>query len=483
MAEKTRRFNEAAIQLDQSAEPGGCEDEAKEQRHYKATIRVSPEHERDHGQLPASSPELSSFADWKVAAEEMVSINWPKFLDCRRKLRRGEPGCPGWKELFDAVPELLGSCLSGTCAQRVWWDSADHQMVSFPWESLIGQSAFSFVRGTPPAVVAPRLPLQGPLRLAFIHDPADTDPVLISGLGNIPGIEIVTMTKDPRQALRRAALENFELVHLVTDAGISLSSEGILYLKREVLPAGASLARTSLQSAGRAATFSLAGAATASLLGAASFVMPILPSLTAAIWSMVNAEFGVQTCTPSELAEMFRGSRVTLLSLSPKKSALTRIDIGENRIFPSVFQSFAAFSKATVDLPSTLVPLGRLPAEEIGRFWPAFYGSLAKTNSLEESLAAARASDVIPAALFFRHRLRRQFVPKVPSASVPEAFEPQRIAVELAASRNFMAQIREIEARYDPSASKVTESDAFTKELERHKQLEDQLKTWTLPEA
>jgi hypothetical protein len=134
-------------------------------------------------------------------------------------------------------------------------------------------------------------------------------------------------------------------------------------------------------------------------------------------------------------------------------------------------------------MPSTLVPLGRLRKEEIGRFWPTFYSSLAKTNNLEQSLAAARGSDRIPTALFFRHRLRRQFVPLAADTGVSQAVEPQRIAVELTASKNFMEQIREIEARYDPAASNITESDAFTKELERHKQLEDQLKRWTLPEA
>ena len=68
-------------------------------------------------------------------------------------------------------------------------------------------------------------------------------------------------------------------------------------------------------------------------------------------------------------------------------------------------------------------------------------------------------------------------------AGVSKAVQPQRIAVELVAGQNFMDQIREIEARYDPTASNITESDAFTKELERHKLLEDQLKTWTMPEA
>jgi hypothetical protein len=96
--------------------------------------------------------------------------------------------------------------------------------------------------------------------------------------------------------------------------------------------------------------------------------------------------------------------------------------------------------------------------------------------AVSPSRAAARARETIPAALFLRHQLQRQFVPMAASTGVSKVFEPQRIAVELTASRNFMAHIREIEAKYDPTDSKITESDAFTKELERHKQLEEKLK-------
>jgi len=491
MPEIAVRFKEASIHLERLGEPIREDDgdaDSDEKREYTVNISISPEFE-GHYETPSSpDPPSPTPAEWVIASTETVSVNWRLFRDCRRQIRRGgQVERVSWESLFNEASNIFRACLRGERAERIWWSSSDHQIVSFPWESLIVPDNFRFVRGTPPPVIAPRLPVTKPLRLAFIHDPADTNQPLIAALACVKDVEIVRMTGDPMAALRQAACENFELVHIVANAGVSLAQEGILYLRKERRLAGSSLAHSIVASPPRSELATVAAKAvvgTAALFGA--FSGPLVASagglLAKALYSLVDTEIGVQTCTPGELAQIVRGSRVTLVSLSPQKSAVTAAEKLIDRLLPSVFHSFAAFGSAPAALPTMLLPVGRVPDQQVSLFWPAFYSALAQTNDIELSVRQARAvSGPLPAALFLRHRLRRQFVRSASATAGNIADQPQLIASELAASRAYIERIREIESNYGTDAG-ITGSGAIHRELERHKELESKLRVWTSPE-
>lgn len=145
---------------------------------------------------------------------------------------------PGLLELFTTPAATLP-----VGEYRIWWDCESALLSTLPWELAFESapdSRFHFVRGAPLENPRSIVPHYGPLRLAVIGQPKDSDWTetlwnpLQAQAGN--DLEVKVFDTDshegsPGLALRQAISEGYELVHLVAAGRVSSSYDGILFLK------------------------------------------------------------------------------------------------------------------------------------------------------------------------------------------------------------------------------------------------------------
>ena len=210
-------------------------------------------------------------------------------------------------------PPMLSALdsIRNSSVRRIWWASEAPELDEMPWElmfqGLSMPSSANFVRGFPPATSPPILPLSGPLRILWTDWP--TTPQWMRDLfthpDHPPGIEYRRFTGPLRLALREAASSGIELLHCCADGGVSLSFDGTLR-------------------------------------------------------DPMSNDF----ISASEIAEGLKGSRVSVLGLTPPEMA--------SGPAKGSYRAFASIGTSRFPLPSIIAPLGPCSYES-SQFWLAFY--------------------------------------------------------------------------------------------------------------
>lgn len=378
----------------------------------------------------------------------------------------------GLKELFSGKLHLTERSL------RVWLHCSPPELADLPWELLACElrqkekTRFSFVRGLPSESV-PKVPVTGKLRLAFIHDPKETPVALIRAIEGLrTTLDVVEMHEPPRQALKRAASEGFELVHLVTDGAVSLGHGGLLYLR---------------ESSAEASTDTSLGVVTRRFyrlaLDYADVFRHLVKEQRLIEWNnKLIDKLDIETCSAEDLGSILRGSRVTLLSFSTPKTDDADPGRFDGSLLPTVYSAFASLGNSSL-LPNVVAPLGACDDQTLEAFWSSFYSQLMKPTrptergvmpsfSLEEAMAVGlEAAPTALLALFLRQRLGREFTNSIFEIG-GEAEEPTRVNAKLQVERNLIEWLRAIDSNYMDIESKVSETPLVQAEAERQTRLE-----------
>ncbi|WP_437758215.1 hypothetical protein [Sorangium sp. So ce1389] len=354
----------------------------------------------------APPPEIGGLP---LIGHEEIAVTWPRYDEYLWAFHGGERALlPVWGRIFRQLSGGLRALLllkpQASHRLRIWWSIDAPGLEDLPWERIWLRRyrpwKFSMVRGSP-GRSAPPLPLSPgqPLRVAVI-DPASGAPdalwEALTDLGS--GIEVVPIEQDdPHKAISEAIRAEVEVVHVVADGVAPLELEGLL-------------------------------------------------------------EFSGKRLSPKELAGMVRGSRITIVSLTPpEEPRIGRLGV------PTVFRAFARFGHDSGEGPTIASQLGPMPRLAFRHFWRAFYERLAEALDVEDALmCAARRPLIMPVVLFLRHRFGRQFSrqgegmrrsPTWPthgssqtSADVP--LTPAQVLADLSVSRDLLDTLGRLDARY-----------------------------------
>jgi hypothetical protein len=371
--------------------------------------------------------------DLPLRGGAQLRMSWERYQDYLACFYEGEKGPQEMRvrmrravssDLLPFVDELVAS--PQPC--NVWWGSDCTELDDMPWELLFSPEGglppppnFTFVRGLPPETPPPILPLTGPLRLLWSDTP--WVPPWMRGLFTqqaLPGVQTIAHTGPVREALRRAADEGIELVHLCADGVVSLAYEGLLYLHGDARP----------------------------------------------------------ELSAHEISHALRGSRVCVLSLTEENYAHPDLmDVGGREVV-SVYRAFTSLSSARVPLPSMVSPLGPVAADLAERFWRGFYTGLGQTHRLDGALAGGRQSAPGSTFAFFaRHFLGKLFRASQARA-VPD--RPERMATALRSSQAGTEQLRSLGEKYSALPDYLHRF--MEAEGVRQKTIEAQLEEWARPE-
>jgi hypothetical protein len=226
------------------------------------------------------------------------------------------------------------------------------------------------------------------------------------------------------EALQQATREGYEAIHLVADGSASLGYEGILQLPG---PENTSLA-------------------------------------------------------PNALAALLRGSRVTILGLSPPEHSPAQAVEGArgDEVVPTqAFRAYGYLGASRQALPTILAPLGPLPAGQMASFRHRFYGALAEQLSAESAVARALGNGPpLPVALFLRHRLGIEFVRNAPTRAARPT-EPTQVYSALKISKGFLEELAKIDSKYQELPDNISQSDVARREIARQESVENELSDWT----
>ena len=386
-------------------------------------------------------------------------------------------------KLFELPSPVLRALFSGQWEEfdrpiRVWWNCTPPELAELPWELLAcelhkrAKAKFSFVRGLPPDMPLPRVPVEGRLRLAFIHEPERTPDALKSAIEGLkPILDVVAMTEPPREALQQAAKEGFELIHLVTDGALSPGEEGLLYL-RESLAADSKADELSPLRR-HLSRFTLKYLSSYRHLYGDEWLLKLNDQLA--------KKLDIDTCSASELSAVLRGSRVTLLSLSTPKTYDTDAEFLHGILLPSVFRAFVSFASSPLPLPNIVAPLRACAEDVAAKFWSSFYSRLADSQSYSVEEATGFGLQDAPTALmalFLRQRLGREFTGH--SVKIGDAAEePNQANAKLEVARSLIEQLRAIDLSYQDIESRIAETPLVKSEVKRQTNLEEQISSLT----
>jgi hypothetical protein len=369
-----------------------------------------------------------------LSSLEQVSIRWGQYQEYLANFIIGAKGPSQFSHrLFEALSPGLETLLSGTLSGplRIWWSAKTPELEDLPWELVAyatpqardaaSSNSIFFVRGLPPDSVAPLLPLSGPLRLGFIYDPNKKPNSLAAALSQLaPGVDVVEMTGPPRDELRKAIQQGFELLHIVADGIVSLAYDGILYLHD-----------------------------------------PSTPQIPA-----------------SELSGLLSGSRVAILSLSAPEGDYTPDTMTIRGIsVPSAFRAFAYLGSANVPLPSVAAPLGPLPDFLESNFWREFYAGLGASLAVDKAILGALQlnGQALPVALFSRHTYGQLFRQRTVEVLGQED-DPGQISLQLSVSQKMVQTLGALADDYPEIASSV--GSYISGETARQDKLKAQLSPW-----
>ncbi len=369
----------------------------------------------------------------EVSAEPLVgleafSIDWHTYSAYLASyVEGGKQAAMMQDRLFEAIPPSLSAVIEGEFGgarpSRTWFHSDAPELGELPWELLAFRSGrrasmnASFVRGLPPEMATPLVPVSGPLRLGVI-DPAGRAPrALGAALGSLGGrIEVLPLSGGARAGLEAAAAQGVELLHLVADGSVTSSFEGLLEFPgadEGPLPAG-------------------------------------------------------------EVARLLYGSRVRLLGLTHCSVDDPATTSAGSYAMPAAHRAFTYFATSVHALPTTVAPLGPLDEGSLERFWAELYGGLADTQEIEPSMARAQSRGPLAVALFLRQLQVPTFRP-VAESERPAA-EPSAVSADLASSR---ATLGEIQALKQKLGLKTASLDAFVeRESARQSALETEVSAW-----
>ena len=433
------------------------------------------------------SVQHKSIGKLPLAGREQVFVNWThyqsyiftyffgekaarRFLQNVGKHKNLAEG--GSSTLFevkgDFLERLFAGKLPGDQQTRIWWHSDLPELVALPWELLAyerfstGNAPFYFLRGLPPQTNMPRVPVSGPLKVAFIHEPRITSKALLEAFKTPPAnIRVTHMTDAPREALLAAAREGYEVVHLVSDGTVSLGNDGTLYLRK------------GLKHRPERSIF------TDRLLRA---LLPIYnairPALPFAEWldQKLESQLDIDKCSPSELNSLLHGSRVSILCFSAPKSTETEPERIVGYLLPKVYRAFCSLGSSPLPLPTIVAPVGATDDPEMTHFWVGFYAGLAEhldtTKAMESGL---KGQPPVAMALFQRHPETRMFA-EVSAEQQKNIVDPTQLDAALQLSeelvKQLIAQFGQVEAMPE-SFQKLC-----SKELERQARLKAQLEPW-----
>jgi hypothetical protein len=454
--------------------------------------------------IPGLDPEIDSLKDCereisglKLAGGGQIVVHWEQYQQYLSTFIKGERAAYkkffGEKEeqqvkhlvnvrdqLFEISAGALQSLLNGNLditdrPLRIWLHCTLPELTDLPWELLACElrkkekARFSFVRGLPRRPI-PKVSVTGKLRLAFIYEPEKAPDALIKAIhASKPELEVVEMTEPPREALNRAASEGFELVHLVTDAALSLGHNGLLYL-RESTPdtTPAEPLNPMFRPFYRVA------------LDHVDFFRHLIGNERLLQWNdkLIN-KLDIEPCSAEELSGIFRGSRVTLLSFSAPKTDDTQPGHFQGSLLPTVYSAFASLGTYS-RLPNIIAPLGACDDKTLETFWRSFYSHLMKPPSssrgfsLEESTAVAlEAAPTALMALFLRQRLGREFTDRVAPRVGQGDEDVVRANARLQVERSLIEQLRAIDSNYMDVESKISETAVVQAASQEHTQLEE----------
>lgn len=344
---------------------------------------------------------------------------------------------------------------------RIWWDTPTIGLLDIPWEILIYPTKsrnISFVRGLPPEERIPKTPVGEKLRLALIHDPNDTACELSHTLKNIPGLQVLEMTDTPRESLRKAISDGFELVHLVSDGSVSMAFEGFLYLsKSRLVDLSTDIENFWLRLFLR------------QVVRLYSWIERYLRrewayTLRALFFKRTNAE----TLTAAELSVLQRGSRLTVLGLSAPRTS-SKGGFANLRSY----RAFAYLGGSKHPLPSIVAPIELIDQQQECRFWSRFYEQLCLTKSVEQAmLAGMSTADALPMALFLRQQLAQTFEERESQKNLNLAL----LNAELQQSVKTLELLRAAKRRQD-SISEIVD-DFEQREIVRQRRLLAELTPW-----
>ncbi|MEZ0241537.1 MAG: hypothetical protein ACAH65_12145, partial [Chloroflexota bacterium] len=274
---------------------------------------------------------------------ETFYVHWGRYGEMLASYLEGEKGAAMMEErLFEALPRNLSAILSGefggSLPTRTWFHSDAPELSELPWELVAyanghrARTGGSFVRGAPPEAATPLVPCTGKLRLGVV-DPRERAARAFTGALETLGdrLEVVRLSGGVRAALRQAAEQGIELVHLVAGASVTSSYDGWLEI-----PGG-----------------------------------------------------DETPLAPTEVVSLLRGSRVRLMGITPPADDPATISVGRFAM-PVAYRAFTYFATSPQALPTIVAPLGPMDDSQVMDFWTAFYGSLGETFEIEGSMAAAQ---------------------------------------------------------------------------------------------
>ncbi|HEX8821378.1 MAG TPA: hypothetical protein VF794_15740 [Archangium sp.] len=374
---------------------------------------------------PPGQPE--EIAGLPFVRRESLCVNWEGYADDLTRVKLHDSQAPKFlkerllEKFSESLQDLFTERLPAARAPvRIWWSNEQaSELEDLPWELLVytGEhvsSTLSFVRGTPPDDLPPRVPLrEGRLRLALIGN-LEANPALLRTFKELEEwrplqLSIHRLSAPPRQALEQVVKDGYELVHFVADGRITLGLEGIL-------------------------------------------------------------RFGDHELSPGELCGWLTGSRVTLLALSPSlapvgirggfapaqratRRSLLQESLGklrghDHRVQPEptvVYRACTHFASEVRGRTTVLAPVGPLPSEAPEEFWRQFYPRLVQGLSIEEAvLDSQRQKEAPPMALFLHHRLGLEFT-RAPIPPEASRIEPTAVHAELKAARQFLSTLEDMD--------------------------------------
>jgi hypothetical protein len=379
---------------------------------------------------PSGNPTECSGLTLQVTGR--LTLKWVRYQDILAQFFEGVKGLEAmYYRLRDALSRELLQWIDQLRASDnricVWWSSDAPELEDIPWELLFYGNpslpplpqGFNFVRGVPPETPTPVLPLSGPVRVLWCNAPFTQQwlrDLFQPGLS--PGIVPIPFTGSTRARLRLAAGEGIEMVHLCSDGTVSLAYEGVLIGSDDPEP-----------------------------------------------------------LTAPELADIFRGSRVSVLALTSPFPAVERPSTDPSNssdTVVTVFRAFAYLASSRVRLPSVIAPVGPTTKEIASLFWKTFYTNFGMAQRLDASFAAAKqAAPASTYALFQRHSHGKLFRDVEAASSIPS---PARMAVDLESSLDLSKRLQALTAKYGSLPDYV--SSFAQEETQRRQTIE-----WTATEA
>ena len=379
---------------------------------------------------PFVDPPTGQPTEWAgdpLLGGETFFVHWGKYSEYLASYLGGGKGEQSMeKRLFEALPANLSAILSGQFGDsrptRTWFHSEAPELGELPWELVAfanghrASTGGSFVRGAPPDAATPLVPVVGRLRLGVV-DPTGRASAAFNqattGFGD--RLEVIPLSGGVRSALRQAAEQGLELLHIVASATVTSSYDGGIDV-----PGGDE------------------------------------PPLAA-----------------SEAVALLRGSRTRLLGLTTPADDPAATSAGGYGSAVA-YRAFAAFATSPQALPSIVAPLGPMDDAQVTEFWTTFYGTLGETLEIEGAMAAAQRARTAAVALFLR-QLQPATFRRVSHVEQPQT-DPSIVGADLASSKELVEQFENLKASL---GVKTTYLDRFVKgERKRQSKLEADVSDW-----